>query len=116
MANYRGGRINEEVKKEVSNIIRNDVKDPRITAMVSVTEVKVTKDLSFANVYLSVFGTSKEQEQETFDIIKKSAGFIRKELGKRVKLRVTPQVVIERDSSIAQGMYIDSLLAKIKEK
>lgn len=116
MANHRGGRINEEVKKVVSDIIRNDVKDPRITAMVSVTEVKVTKDLSFANVYLSVFATNKEQEEETFDIIKKSAGFIRKELGKRVKLRVTPQVVIERDSSIEQGMYIDSLLAKIKEK
>lgn len=116
MANHRSGRINEEVKKEVSNIIRNDIKDPRITSMISVTEVKVTKDLSYANVYLSVFGGSKEQEEATFNAIKKSSGFIRKELGRRIKLRVTPEVVIERDSSIAQGMHIDSLLAKIKEK
>lgn len=116
MANYRGGRINEEVKKEVSKIIRDDIKDPRITAMVSVTEVSVTKDLRYAKVYLSVFGKSNEEQEETFEIIKKSAAFIRKELGHRVKLRHTPEILIERDSSIEKGMYIDSLLAKIKEK
>ena len=56
MANYRGGRINEEVKREVSNIIQNEIKDPRLTAMVSVTDVKVTRDLRYAKVFVSIFG------------------------------------------------------------
>ena len=54
MANYRGGRINEEVRREVSNIIQNEIKDPRLTAMVSVTAVKVTKDLRYAKVFVSI--------------------------------------------------------------
>lgn len=116
MANYRGGRINEEVKKEVSDIIRNSIKDPRITAMVSVTDVRVTKDLRYAKVYLSIFSTKKEEEEETFEAIKGSAGFIRKEIGHRINLRHTPEIIIELDKSIEHGMHIDSLLEKIKEK
>lgn len=56
MAKYRSGRINEEVKKEVSSIIREDIKDPRMSGMVSVTKVDVTKDLRYAKVYVSIFG------------------------------------------------------------
>jgi len=55
MANYRGGRINEEIKKDVSNTIQNKIKDPRLSAMVSVTDVEVTKDLSYAKVFVSIF-------------------------------------------------------------
>lgn len=116
MAKYRGGRINEEVKKEISTIIRDDIKDPRMTAMVSVTEVNVTKDLRYAKVYLSVFGKTAQEQEETFEIVKKSASFIRKEIGRRINLRYTPEILIERDSSIEHGMHIDSLLYKIREK
>jgi len=56
MAKYRSGRINEEIRKEISDIIRNQVRDPRLTAMVSVTRVDVTKDLRYAKVYISIFG------------------------------------------------------------
>ncbi|MBU5590650.1 30S ribosome-binding factor RbfA [Clostridium sp. MSJ-4] len=114
MANYRNGRINEEVRKEVSDIIRNQLKDPRINAMVSVTDVKVTKDLRYAKVYVSIFGDD-EQKKDTFNALKSSSGFIRKEVGSRVKLRYTPEIMIELDESIEQGMHIDSLLEKIKE-
>ena len=62
MANYRGGRINEEVRREVSNIIQNEIKDPRLTAMVSVTAVKVTKDLRYAKVFVSIFGKDEEEK------------------------------------------------------
>ncbi|QAA33207.1 30S ribosome-binding factor RbfA [Clostridium manihotivorum] len=116
MPNYRGGRINEEVKKEVSDIIRNNIKDPRLTAMVSVTDVKVTKDLRYANIYLSIFGKSEEEKDASFNALKGSSGFVRKELGHRINLRHTPEVIFQIDDSIEKGMHIDSLLEKIKEK
>ena len=62
MANYRGGRINEEFKREISNLIQNEIKDPRITAMISVTDVKVTKDLRYAKVYVSIFCSSEDEK------------------------------------------------------
>ena len=64
MANFRGKRINEEVRKEVSDIIRNQIKDPRLTAMVSVTQVEVTKDLRYAKVFVSLFAKNDEEKEE----------------------------------------------------
>lgn len=116
MANYRGGRINEEVRKEVSDIIRNNIKDPRLTAMISVTEVKVTKDLRYAKVYVSIFGKNNEEKEVSFSALKNSASFVRKEMGHRINLRYTPEIIFEIDDSIEHGMHIDSLLYKIKEK
>ncbi len=81
MANYRGGRINEEVRREVSNIIQNEIKDPRLTAMVSVTAVKVTKDLRYAKVFVSIFGKDEEEKNNTFTALKNASGYIRKEIG-----------------------------------
>ncbi|MGL5477914.1 MAG: 30S ribosome-binding factor RbfA [Clostridium sp.] len=115
MANYRGGRINEEVKKEVSNLIQNEIKDPRLTAMISVTGVEVTRDLGYAKVFVSIFANSEEEKVENFKVLKSSASFIRKELGKRVKLRVTPQIIFELDESISYGMKIDKLIKEAKK-
>lgn len=114
MANYRAGRINEEVKKEISDIIRNDLKDPRITAMVSVTEVSVTKDLKYAKVYVSIFGDD-EAKANTLLGLRKSSGYIRKEIGNRINLRYTPEILIELDTAIEHGMHIDSLLERVKD-
>ncbi|MFC0904492.1 30S ribosome-binding factor RbfA [Clostridium sp. MT-14] len=114
MTNYRSGRINEEMKKEISNIIRNDIKDPRITAMVSVTKVDVTKDQKYAKVYVSIYGKNKSKEN-TFEALKNSEGFIRREIGHRIKLRNTPEIIIELDNTIEYGMHIDDILHKIKE-
>ena len=116
MPNYRGGRINEEVKREVSNLIRNEIKDPRLTAMISVTSVKVTKDLRYAKVFVSLFAKNDEEKEESLKALKSSAGFIRREVGNRVKLRSTPEILFEEDNSIDNAMYIESLLNKIKEK
>ncbi|MDT8716418.1 30S ribosome-binding factor RbfA [Clostridium sp. 19966] len=113
MANYRNSRINEEIKKELSDIIRNNVKDPRITAMVSITDVNVTKDLRYAKVYVSIFGNAEEIDG-TFAALKNSAGFMRKELGNRINIRYIPQLIIEKDNSIENGMHIEEILHKIK--
>lgn len=115
MTKYRGGRINEEVKKELSYIIQNDVKDPRLTSMISVTYVDVTKDLKYAKVFLSLFGTEASKE-ETMKALNSSLGFIRRELGKRVNLRITPELILKLDNSMEKGMHIDSILDKIKEQ
>jgi ribosome-binding factor A len=115
MAKYRGNRINEEMRKEISSIIQNDIKDPRLTAMISVTKVDVTKDLRYAKVYVSLFG-SDDSKKSTLDALKSSSGFIRREIGHRINLRYTPEIIIEIDNTIEQGMHIDALLEKIKEK
>lgn len=116
MANYRGGRINEEVRREVSNIIQNEIKDPRMTAMVSVTSVKVTKDLRYAKVYVSIFSKTDEEKNDTLEALKRASGFIRKEIGIRINLRYNPQIIFELDDSINYGMHIDKLIEKVKEK
>ena len=116
MANYRGGRINEEVKREISNIIRNEIKDPRLTAMVSVTDVKVTKDLRYAKVYVSIFGKDEEEKNNTFLALKNASGYIRREIGQRINLRYNPQILFELDDSINYGMHIEELIQKVKEK
>ncbi|MCM0648582.1 30S ribosome-binding factor RbfA [Clostridium swellfunianum] len=114
MAKYRSGRINEEIKKEVSEIIRNEVRDPRLTAMVSVTRVDVTKDLRYAKVFVSIFG-NEEEKKNSLNALKNSSGFIRREVGHRVNLRFTPEITIELDNTIEHGMHINALIESIKE-
>ena len=116
MANYRGGRINEEVKREISTIIRNEIKDPRLTAMVSVTDVKVTKDLRYAKVFVSIFGKDEEEKNNTFLALKNASGYIRREIGQRINLRYNPQMIFQLDDSINYGMHIEQLIAKVKDR
>ena len=116
MANYWGGRINEEVKREVSNIIQNEIKDPRLTAMVSVTDVKVTRDLRYAKVFVSIFGKNDEEKNNTFVALKNASGYIRKEIGQRINLRYNPQIIFELDDSINYGMHIEELIQRVKDK
>ncbi|MBU3135691.1 30S ribosome-binding factor RbfA [Clostridium gasigenes] len=116
MANYRGGRIDEEVRREVSKIIRDEIKDPRMTAMVSVTSVKVTKDLCYAKVFVSIFGKNEEEKKNTFEALKRASGYIRKEIGIRINLRHNPQIIFEIDESLDRGLRIEELLGKAKGK
>jgi len=108
MANNRIVKINEEVKKELSDIIRT-LKDPRIPIMTSVVTVNVTPDLRFAKAYISVFGDD-ETKKKAIAALKNSAGFVRREIGRRINLRYTPQFVFELDSSIEHGAKINQLL------
>ncbi|HEY8804737.1 MAG TPA: 30S ribosome-binding factor RbfA [Clostridium sp.] len=115
MVSYRNGRINEEIKKDVSNTIQNKIKDPRLSAMVSVTKVDTTKDLSYTKVYVSIFG-NELAKKETIQALKSSTGLIRKEIGIHVKLRHVPQVIIEIDETIERAIHLESIFHQIKEK
>ncbi len=108
MSANRRGRINEEFRKELSEIIRN-MKDPRIPMMTSVVMVNVTPDLRYAKIYISVLGTEKEQN-DAISALKKSAGYVRRELGHRLNMRYTPEPVFELDHSMEHGARITELL------
>ncbi|MDD6796126.1 MAG: 30S ribosome-binding factor RbfA [Clostridiaceae bacterium] len=116
MANYRGGRINEEFKREISDLIRNELKDVRLTAMISVTSVKVTKDLRYAKVYVSIFAKNEEEKKENLEALKSAAGFVRREIAQRINLRYSPQILFEIDDSLDYGMKIDSLIEQTKRR
>jgi len=113
MVNYRNGRINEEIKKEVSNTIQNKIKDPRKSAMVSVTNVETTKDLSYTKVFVSIFG-NELAKKETLQALKSSTGLMRKEIGAHVKLRHVPQVIIEVDETIERAIHLEGIFNQIK--
>ncbi len=108
-------RISEEVKKEISSIIQNDLKDPRLPDMVSIISCSVTKDLRYAKVFISVLGTD-EEKKNAISALKSAAGFIRRELGHRVQLRYTPEIHFELDTSIEHGIYINKLLDDAKKE
>lgn len=110
----RLGRIEEEYKKELSQIISYELKNPNVTGLISVTKVKVTNDLKYARIYVSILN-SKDVKQ-TLSGLKKSAGFVRSELAKRVNLRNTPELVFELDDSLEYGARIDTILKEIMPK
>ena len=112
--NNRIGRIDEEYRKELSLIISYDLKNPNITGMISVTKVKVTTDLKYAKVYISILNC--KNMQDTIKGLKKSSGYIRSELAKRINLRNTPELIFEIDDSLEYGAKIDSILKEILPK
>ena len=114
MASNRKGRINEELQRELSALIRT-LKDPRVQqSMVSVTKVEATGDLRYAKVYISVL--DKDKSKETLKGLKSAGGFLRREIGSRLQLRYTPELVFEEDDSIAYGAKMFSLLRSLDIK
>ncbi|MGI6678865.1 MAG: 30S ribosome-binding factor RbfA [Dehalobacterium sp.] len=111
MAQYRTGRLSEEFKKEISDIIKNDLKDPRV-GFVSVVFVEVSGDLRHAKVYVSVLGDEKEV-QNSMAALKSATGFIRREMSQRIHLRYTPEITFFYDDSIAHGVKISKILADV---
>ena len=113
MASYnRTRRIAEEIRKVVSTMLISGIKDPRITSMVSVTDVEVTNDLSYAYIYVSILGGD---EESTLKGLKSACGYIRKEVSRNVKLRHTPEIIFKVDESIKTGMYMSNLIKKVNE-
>jgi len=112
--NLRANRIAEQMKKELSDIIGRKLKDPRI-GFVTVTDVEVTGDLQIAKVFLSVFG-SEEDKENTLAGLAKAKGFIRSEIGRRIRLRKTPDLIFELDESLEYGNRIETLIKHIKEE
>ena len=110
----RMDKINEELKKELSVIIDNNLKNPHITGMISVTKVKTSPDLRYARVYISLLNS--KNVKETLDGLKSASGFMRSELAKRVNLRYTPELRFEIDDSMKYGAKIENILKNIIPK
>jgi len=113
MAFNRTERISEEIKRELSSIIRT-VKDLRMCSMTSVVSANVTKDLKYVKVYVSVLG-SEEEKKGTMEALKSATGYIKKEIGSRLNLRCVPHPTFVLDTSIDYGMHINELLNKINK-
>ncbi len=112
MKSVRIERINSELQKVINYIIDNELRDPQIDAMISVTNVDTTPDLAYARVYLTSIG--KTPIDEVVNRIKGAGGFIRKEVSKRIKLRLTPRLEFIKDTSEEYGNKIDNILKTIK--
>lgn len=108
-------RINEAVKEEISNIIRSDVKDPRIAMMTSVTQAIVATDLKTCKVMVSVLGDDKAK-QDTMEGLRSSAGYIRHELAQRLNLRNTPELIFRLDTSIEYGVNMSHRIDEVMEE
>ena len=111
----RADRLNAEFKREISEIIARKLKDPMITAMVSVTSVDCSRDLSYAKVFVSVFSTDEEKKNSTFSALAADAKKIRYELGKSMRVRTVPELDFVLDKSIEYGDKIDKILLKLSE-
>ena len=107
MASNRIGRINEEIQREMSTLIRT-VKDPRVTGLISVTSVDTTPDLKFCKIYISVL--DKSDVNQVLKGLKSASGYLRRELGRTLNLRNTPELTFVRDDSIDQGAHILDML------
>ncbi len=112
MAKRRNNRLSGEMKKAISEIVRNDVKDPRISELMSVTDVHVTEDLKVAKVYISDYN----DVEQTLIALQSAKGFIRKEIGQKIKMRIIPELIFIKDDSIKNGLYMSSLIDKVIEE
>ena len=111
MASNRIGRINEEIQRELSDLLR-ELKDPRVhRTMLSITRVETTPDLRYAKIYVSLL--DKEYTKETLAGLKSSAGYLRRELGRSLQLRYTPELQWQADDSITHGAHILEILSKL---
>lgn len=108
-------RIESELKKEISVMISNDIKDPRIALITSITDIELTDDLQSAKIYISVLGSDKEK-CDTIDGLQSSIGYIKRELGKRMNLRHIPQLKIILDDNIEEAMRIEKLISEVIKK
>lgn len=110
MPSNRIGRINEEIQRELADLIRA-VKDPRVHGLVSITAVETTADLRYAKVHVSVL--DKSDVDEVVKGLKSAAGYLRRELGRALSLRYTPELLFERDDSIDKGAHILELIENL---
>lgn len=111
MAKIRTQRVAEQMKKELADIIRTEVKDPGI-GFTTITHVEVAGDLQHAKVFVSVFG-DKAAKQKTMDALNRASGFIRGETSRRLRMRVTPEMVFKLDESGEYSQHIETVIRQI---
>ena len=110
--NNRLDRVNEELKKTISNVLTFELQNSKVTGMVSVTKVRVTPDFRYAKVYVSLLNS--KSNTKTMEGLKESAGYIRSQIAKTMNLRVTPELSFEIDDSMEYGAKIDKILNELK--
>ena len=110
----RTERIEEEIKKVASRVISQDLKDPRLTGLISVTKVLVTKDLKYCKVFVSMLAT--KDVNEAMDALKSAAGIVRREIGNSIRMHSTPEVKFEFDDSMAYGEKIQKMIKDLDIK
>lgn len=107
----RMNKIDEELRKEISNIISYELKNPHLTGLISVSKVKTTPDLRFAKVYITMI--NEKSKKENLSVLKQSSGYIRSAIAKKINLRYTPELIFEFDESLEYGSKIDEILKNI---
>lgn len=110
----RLNRVNEELKKTISNILTFELKNSKVTGLVSVTKAKITPDFKYAKIYVSILNS--KSVSKTMEGLKESSGFIRSQVAKTMNLRITPELVFELDDSLEYGAKIDKILKEINHK
>ncbi len=113
MSDIRANRVAEQIKIEISDIINNKIKDPRI-GFLTITDVDVTGDLQQAKIFFSVLGDEEEREESLLGL-SKANGFIRSEIGRRIRLRKVPEITFEYDVAQEYGNHIDALLRDLEK-
>lgn len=110
----RADRVAEEIKKEISDIIQHELKDPRLCAeLISVVKVNMSKDLRHAKVFVSIFDKNKENVESTMKALENAKPYIRREVSRRVSLRFSPEISFELDDSIEYGARISQILNQL---
>ena len=105
----RSDRMAEQLRRELAEIVRDEIKDPRL-GFVSFTEVRMSRDLSHAVIYCSLFNS--ERQQEAIDVLNRAVGFIRKEIGRRIRARIVPTLKFVIDESVIRGEAMDDLISE----
>lgn len=113
MNNTRTERIAQSIKKEVSQILAEEIKDPRLPDMLSITRCELSRDGHFARIFISTLSNAEQRKQEQ-QALKNAAGFVRTQLSRRLSLRQVPQIVFEMDDSIEYSVHIASLMNQIR--
>ena len=119
---YRQGRLGEGIKRTVSEMILRELKDPALDGMVSITACDVTSDGSYATVYVSVFEKDLEgdalaaRQDEVIEALGRAKGILRREIGQRMKLRHTPELIFKIDRSFEYGRHMDEVISRVMKE
>lgn len=105
----RTQRVSEQMQRELAQLIRDEIKDPRVGGMITVSAVDVSRDFGHAKVYITIMDDQKDRK-ETLAVLNKAAGFLRHEIGSRMTMRTVPQLHFHYDESIERGSYLSSLI------
>ncbi|MDH5184164.1 MAG: 30S ribosome-binding factor RbfA [Gammaproteobacteria bacterium] len=105
----RSRRVGEQMQRDLSDLIRREIKDPRV-GMVTITGVEVSKDFTSARVYVTVLGKEPDEVAEDLEVLNNASGYLRSLLGKRIRLRIIPRLVFLYDQSIASGAHLSALI------